>query len=98
MLEQPENRTCETVSSKSHLNEKSQNKVNRICNALLYFFQDQDGRYLQNEITAHTCKVPPDLETALRTVSTYRGRRGLNIIIRNTDFIKEWKKGLERKR
>lgn len=47
-------------------------KVNAICNAFLHHFKDQDGKYLQNEITAYTCRIPPDLEAALRVVSSHK--------------------------
>ena len=44
-------------------------KVNRICDAFLEVLQDRDKNNLQNTITAHVCKIPPDLEAGLLKVA-----------------------------
>ncbi|KAK3714213.1 putative elongator complex protein 1 [Vermiconidia calcicola] len=46
-------------------------KVNRICHAFLQILRDDASR-LQNTVTAHVCKSPPDLEAGLRLVSELR--------------------------
>ena len=44
-------------------------KMNRICNAFLHEFQVNSATRLQNTVTVHVCKKPPDLESGLRLVS-----------------------------
>ena len=44
-------------------------KVNRICDAFLKVLQHRDKSNLQNTITAHVCKVPPDLDAGLSKVA-----------------------------
>jgi elongator complex protein 1 len=48
-------------------------KVNLICNAFIAVFEKNESTHLQNLITAHVCKKPPDLEGGLRIVSCLRG-------------------------
>jgi len=43
-------------------------KVNTICNSFLAVLQDRYATNLQNVITAHVCKLPPDLEAGLGVV------------------------------
>lgn len=47
-------------------------KVNRICDAMLTALKSQPSPALQNIITAHVCKSPPDLEAGLQLVSELR--------------------------
>jgi len=47
-------------------------KVNRICDAFLTVLQDRYATNLQNVITAHVCKLPPDLEAGLGVVKGLR--------------------------
>ena len=47
-------------------------KVNRICDAVLHILSANASKNLQNIITAHVCKRPPDLTAALTLVSTLR--------------------------
>jgi len=47
-------------------------KVNRICDAFLTVLQDRYATNLQNVITAHVCKLPPDLEAGLGVVKDLR--------------------------
>jgi elongator complex protein 1 len=48
-------------------------KVNGICNAFLQVLENDDSKVrLQNIVTAHVCKNPPDLEAGVRLVSDLR--------------------------
>ena len=51
-------------------------KVNRICDAFLAVFEKPSykGHYLQNIITSHASKTPPDLETALGMIAEQQGK------------------------
>ena len=71
--QKPENQMPSERPGESDSYKYSDGKVNAICNAFLHYFQGLDGKYLQNEITAYTCKIPSDVEAALRTVSSYKG-------------------------
>ena len=48
---------------------QSTGKVNRICTALIPILNARSSAYLQNIITAHTSKRPPDFTSALTLVS-----------------------------
>jgi elongator complex protein 1 len=50
----------------------SEGKVNRICNAFLSVLTPRMSEHLQNVITAHVCKCPPDLVSALEVVGSLR--------------------------
>ena len=55
---------------------QGESKVNRICDAFLAILeqpQHKDQRF-QNLITAHVCKVPPDLESGLEMIGRLQGR------------------------
>lgn len=47
-------------------------KVSRLCDAFIHHLQDQPAPALQNIITAHVCKNPPDLDAGLRLISELR--------------------------
>lgn len=47
-------------------------KVNRICDAFLAVLRDRYNTNLQNVITAHVCKLPPNIEAGLTVVSELR--------------------------
>ncbi|KAF2086110.1 elongator complex protein [Saccharata proteae CBS 121410] len=47
-------------------------KVNRICDAFLEVLQSRTATNLQNIITSHVCKSPPDLEGGLQIISKLR--------------------------
>ncbi|KAJ5938769.1 hypothetical protein N7466_001903 [Penicillium verhagenii] len=47
-------------------------KINTICNAFLEVLQNRLDTNLQNLITAHVCKSPPDLEAGLNLVARLR--------------------------
>lgn len=49
-------------------------KVNAICDAFLAVLQYRMDTNLQNLVTAHVCKSPPDLEAGLELVAGLRGK------------------------
>ena len=51
---------------------ESSGKVNRICNAFLNVIRKRTSTNLQNLITAHVCKAPPDLDAGLREIGRLR--------------------------
>ncbi|KAL2809968.1 IKI3 family-domain-containing protein [Aspergillus granulosus] len=51
---------------------KKGNKVNKICNGFLAALQKRQDSNLHNLITAHVCKLPPDLESGLQLVARLR--------------------------
>ncbi|KAK5127536.1 hypothetical protein LTR85_006875 [Meristemomyces frigidus] len=53
-------------------NPQPTSKVNKICDAMLASLRSQPSPPLQNIITAHVCKSPPDLEAGLQLVSDLR--------------------------
>lgn len=63
-----------STSVTSALPQKSkESKVNRICDAFVAALKNKMSTNLQNLITAHVCKKPPDLEAGLRLVADLRG-------------------------
>lgn len=48
-------------------------KVNRICDAFLDVLQSRTATNLQNIVTAHVCKSPPDLNAGLMLIAKLRG-------------------------
>lgn len=63
------------------------NKVNVICDAFLAVLKDRVDTNLQNLVTAHVCKSPPDLEAGLslvahlRSMSSSLGRLVISVLI-----------------
>ncbi|KAL5342561.1 IKI3 family-domain-containing protein [Aspergillus crustosus] len=51
---------------------KKGGKVNRICDGFLAALEKRSDTNLHNLITAHVCKLPPDLESGLRLVARLR--------------------------
>ncbi|KAL4873175.1 hypothetical protein BDV12DRAFT_209116 [Aspergillus spectabilis] len=51
---------------------KKGGKVNRICDGFLAALEKRSDSNLHNLITAHVCKLPPDLESGLRLVARLR--------------------------
>ncbi|KAI9843896.1 MAG: hypothetical protein M1837_006050 [Sclerophora amabilis] len=47
-------------------------KVNRICDAFLAVLSNRSSTNIQNIITAHVCKQPPDLEAGLSVVDNLK--------------------------
>ncbi len=66
------NGSHEDGGSKAHPQQPT-GKVNRICDALISVLTSRSSAYLQNIITAHTCKRPPDFTSALSLISTLQG-------------------------
>lgn len=52
---------------------KKESKVNRICDGFLFVLNNRIDTNLQNLVTAHVCKSPPDLEAGLQLVAKLRG-------------------------
>jgi hypothetical protein len=52
----------------------SSSKVNRICDGFLEALQTRVVTNIQNIITAHVCKLPPDLDAGLSVVAKLRGK------------------------
>ena len=59
---------------------KSYSKVNRICDAFLNILTHRYSTNLQNVITAHLCKSPPDIESGLHVISDLQAKS-------ETDFV-----------
>lgn len=55
---------------------RKDNKVNVICDAFLAVLKDRVDTNLQNLVTAHVCKSPPDLEAGLSLVAHLRSMSG----------------------
>jgi hypothetical protein len=54
---------------------KKESKINKICDAFLSTLQNRIETNLQNLITAHVCKSPPDMEAGLGLAAGLRGKR-----------------------
>ena len=70
----PEQRAVEADISQDATDpsQKSTGKVNRICDAFLGILRQRTTTNLQNVITAHVCKNPPDLDAGLAEISRLR--------------------------
>ena len=65
-------------------------KVNKVCNAFLQSLQKQSSARLQNIVTAHVCKNPPDLDAGLRLISALRkqgNQEGLEQAVEHICFL-----------
>ncbi|KAL4927181.1 Elongator subunit IKI3 [Aspergillus undulatus] len=51
---------------------RKSSKVNRICDGFLAALEKRSDTNLHNLITAHVCKLPPDLESGLQLVARLR--------------------------
>ncbi|KAH0358198.1 IkappaB kinase complex, IKAP component, partial [Aureobasidium melanogenum] len=60
------NETQETVV------EPQGSKINRVCDAFLDVLRNRTSTHLQNIITAHVCKSPPDLDAGLSLIAKLR--------------------------
>ncbi|KAJ5485004.1 hypothetical protein N7539_004992 [Penicillium diatomitis] len=70
-VSEPESTTAPTALS-SHRSVGRSGKVNAICDAFLQVLQTRVDTNLQNLVTAHVCKDPPDLEAGLKLVANLR--------------------------
>ena len=48
-------------------------KVNQICHSFLETLESRRSTHLQNIITAHVCKLPPDLNAGLSMIAKMQG-------------------------
>ena len=53
---------------------EANSKINRVCNAFLEALKSRQETNLQNIVTAHVCKSPPDLDAGLSLVAKLRGK------------------------
>jgi elongator complex protein 1 len=53
---------------------KKESKINKICDAFLVALQNRVDTNLQNLITAHVCKSPPDMEAGLGLAAGLRSK------------------------
>ena len=67
----PKDKTRDEQSSLSKPGNKI-SKVNKICDAFLEALHERTSTHLQNTITAHVCKNPPDLDAGLTEISKLR--------------------------
>lgn len=65
-----------TSHASSRYVEHGTSKVNRICDAFLDVLKQRPSTNLQNLITAHVCKVPPDLDAGLKEIARLRVGNG----------------------
>ena len=54
--------------------EAENSKVNRICDAFLDALKSRTSIHFQNMVTAHVCKVPPDLDAGLTQIASLRSK------------------------
>ncbi len=54
--------------------EAKNSKVNRICNAFLDALKNRTSTHFQNVVTAHVCKIPPDLDAGLTQIAGLRSK------------------------
>ena len=55
--------------------EAESSKVNRICDAFLDALKSRTSTHFQNVVTAHVCKVPPDLDAGLTQIAGLRSKK-----------------------
>ena len=70
----PQENTIEHIDKSGAFDNNGSSKVNKICEAFLIVLRESGAGYLQNIVTAHVCKSPPDHEAALVLVSELRGK------------------------
>lgn len=54
--------------------DRGRSKVNKICDAFLQVLHTRVPTRYQNIITAHVCKLPPDLDAGLTEVSRIQSK------------------------
>src|ERR1700712_2553842 len=70
--------------SSGHIFSGKESKINRICEAFLRALEKRPRTSLQNTITAHVCKSPPDLEGGLRIISKLKRALWINTFMSNS--------------
>ena len=63
-----------TAPSIDQTGEPSSSKVNRICNAFLDALETRTSTHFQNVVTAHVCKIPPDLDAGLKQIAELKSK------------------------
>ncbi|THW99856.1 IkappaB kinase complex, IKAP component [Aureobasidium pullulans] len=58
--------------SQQTLTEPPSSKINGVCDAFLDVLRNRTSTHLQNIITAHVCKSPPDLDAGLTLIAKLR--------------------------
>ncbi|KAI9658531.1 MAG: hypothetical protein M1829_006757 [Trizodia sp. TS-e1964] len=64
-------KSADLVSANPKASTKA-SKINRICDAFLVVISSRKSTNLQNLVTAHVCKSPPDLEAGLLVIAKLR--------------------------
>ena len=49
-------------------------KINKICDAFLVAFRDRPMTHVQNIVSTHVCKNPPDLEAGLSMIARLQSK------------------------
>lgn len=65
-------------------------KINTVCDRFLAIFKDKASDRLQNTLTAHVCKTPPDLDAALMQIEKIRksdSRQKVDALIEHICFL-----------
>ena len=57
----------------------SKSKVNRICDSFLEVLIARQETNFQNVVTAHVCKMPPDLDAGLSRIAGLRSKFKVSI-------------------
>ena len=63
-----------SIAEPEALKEGNLSKVSRICDAFLQVLESRGSGHIQNIITAHVCKSPPDLDAGLAEIAKIRSR------------------------
>ena len=50
----------------------SGSKVDKVCDAFLAALKNRTSTHFQNVVTAHVCKIPPDLDAGLSQIAGLR--------------------------
>ncbi|KAL1302746.1 hypothetical protein AAFC00_003098 [Neodothiora populina] len=66
---------AEGASPSQDIKPASGSKINRICDAFLDVLRTRTSTNLQNIITSHVCKSPPDLDSALGLIAELRANQ-----------------------
>ena len=68
-----------------------ESKINAVCDRFLAIFKDKASERLQNTLTAHVCKIPPDLDAALMQIEkirkSVRDRQKVDALIEHICFL-----------
>ena len=57
---------------------RTMSKTNKICDAFLVTFRDRPTTHVQNIISAHVCKNPPDMEAGLLMIADLQSKSRLS--------------------